>query len=310
MGTNAQIKVSIEEGEDEFRAGKAIEKAFDEVERIENIFSVYRPYSEISKINKLRKNEKVIISEEAFHLIKKSLEYSNKTDGAFDITVKPLVDLWNRAKQNNKLPADEEIKSVLAHTGYKNIILDEPNHAITFTREGMALDFGAIAKGYATGRAVTILKENGIKNAVVALGGNLYCLGVKTGNEFWTIAIRHPRDRDKVFMEIKLRDRAIDTSGDYEKYFILDNKRYSHIIDPATGYPVGDKVISSTVISGDPAVSDILATSAEILGQKGLNIIESIRDIDVVVVFKQNGKFIVRTTKEINRRYAIKEEKL
>lgn len=310
MGTDVRIKVSIGEIDDELQARSAIEKAFKEIERVEGVFSVYRPDSEISKINLLRKNERLRISPEAFSLIKRSIEYSRLTDGAFDITVKPLVDLWHAAKDNNKLPADEDIKNALARTGYEDVALDGAAHTILFRKEGMALDLGGVAKGYATGRAIKILRDSGIKDAIVGSGGNLYCLGKKTDAESWTVAIQHPRKKDKVFMEIKLSDKAIDTSGDYEKYFILENKRYSHIINPKTGYPAAGHVISSTVIAGDPDFSDMLATAIMVLGQKGLNIAGSIRDIDAIAVFERNDRFIVMTTEGITGRYDIKEEKL
>lgn len=310
MGTDVHIKVSIEEKEDEARARLAVNKAFEEVERVENIFSTYIRSSEISRINKLRKNERLQISHEAFNLIKKSIAFSRITDGAFDITVKPLVDLWQIAEKDKKLPNDEDIKLALAHTGYDKVMLDDTACTIAFKKEDMALDLGGVAKGYATDRAIKILKENGVNNAIVASGGNLYCLGRKLDNEFWTAAIQHPRNKDRIFMKIGLHNKAVDTSGDYEKYFILDNRRYSHIIDPRTGYPIGDSTISSTVIADEATISDILATSLMILGQKGLNITESIKGVDAIVVFKRNDKFIVKRTERISERYAIKEEKL
>ena len=310
MGTDVQIKVSVDEKADNAKIRSAVDKAFKEIERIENIFSVYKSNSEISKINRLRKKERLVISKEAFELIKISIDYSNKTEGAFDITVKPLVDLWKKAEGDKKIPSDDEIKAALAHTGYKNVMLDESSHTISFAREEMALDLGGVAKGYASGKAIKVLDESGIKNAIVGTAGDLYCSGEKADNEFWTVAIRHPRDKDKVFMDIKLSGKAIDTSGDYEKYFILNNKRYSHIIDPRTGYPVGDDVISSTVIADDPAVSDMLSTALMILGEKGLNIAESMKSIDAVIVLKRGNRLLIKTTDGLSKHYAIKEKKL
>lgn len=310
MGTIAQIKVSIPQGSDEEKAQSAINKAFEEIGRIENIFTVFRAESEASKINRLRKNEKLQLSEETFYLIKRSIEYSEKTGGTFDITVKPLVDLWNEAKQDNKLPSDDAIKAVLAHTGYQNIVLNERVHTISFKKEGMALDFGGIAKGYATGRAIKVLREADIKDALVRLGGNIYCLGKKSYKELWKVGIQHPRDKDRLFLEIKLKDKAIDTSGDYERYFVLNGKRYSHIIDPRTGYSIGDNITSSSIITDDPIIADALATSLAILGQKGLTIVESVKGTDAVIVFKRDGKFIVKMTEGIKKRYEIFEEKI
>lgn len=310
MGTVIDIKVSIIDGTNEKKIREAINNAFHEIKRIEDIFSVYKENSEISRINKLRKNEKLQISHEVFALIKKSLEFSARTDGAFDITVKPLVDLWKKAKEKNKLPDEEEVRDALAHTGYKNVVLDEARLTIFFKKDGMALDLGGIAKGYATDRAVEILIKNNIKNAIVRSGGNIYCLGRKSNNELWKIGLQHPREKNRMFMEIKIENNAIDTSGDYEKYFLMNGKRYSHIIDPRSGYPIGDNVVSSTVIAPDAATADILATSLEVMGSKGLAIVESVKGVDAVIVQKRNDKFIVNMTDGINKRYEIIEEKI
>ncbi len=310
MGTVVQIKVSTNNKIDKHRAKEAINKAFEEIKRVEDVFSVYKDTSEISKINGLRKNEKLQVSDEVFDLIKKSIEFSKKTEGAFDITVKPLVDLWKKAKKDNKLPAEEEIKSALGRIGYENIVLDEAVCTISFKKENMALDLGGIAKGYATGRAIGILKKNGIDDAIVSTAGDLYCLGRKSKNKLWKVGVQDPRHKNKIFSEIKLEDMAISTSGDYERYFILNGKRYSHIINPRTGYPIGDDVISSSVIAPDSATADILATSLAILGNKGLAIAESIKGIDAIIVFKRNDKFIVKMTDGIKKRYEIHEENL
>ena len=310
MGTTIQIKVSIARGENTKKTRGAIDKAFREIRRIEDIFSVYKPESEISRINKLRKNEKLQISSDAFSLIQRSLELSEKTEGAFDITVKPLVDLWDKAKHVKRAPSDKEIRSALDHVGYKNIVLDKQTSTILFKREEMSLDFGAIAKGYATDMAVKVLKDSGINNAVIRAGGNIYCLGSKSEKEMWRVGAQHPRDKNRIFLQIKLKDEAIDTSGDYEKYFMLDGKRYSHVIDPRGGYPVGDVVVSSTVITSDAATADALATAFLILGSKGVTIAESMNGVDAILVFKRGDNFTVHMTDGINKRYDIFEENL
>lgn len=310
MGTVIQIKVALAEGSDFLAARKAIGRAFDEIGRVEDVFSVYKPDSEISRINRLKKNERLQISDEVFSLIKKSVEYSKKTEGAFDITVKPLVDLWNKAKKNNKLPGEDEIKLALDHIGYENIVLDDRSRTISFKKEEMALDLGGVAKGYATDRAIRVLKENRIEDAIVNSGGDVYCLGKRAKDELWKVGVRDPRHRKKIFLEIKLEDMAIDTSGDYEKCFILNGKRYSHIIDPRTGYAIGDDVVSSSVIAPDCSTADALATSLIILGNRGLAIAESVKRVDAILVFKRNDKLVVKMTDGIRKRYEIHEENL
>lgn len=275
MGTIVQIKVPLGMGVDRKRAESGIEKAFEEIGRVEDLFSVFKEDNEISKINRLHANEPLKIKDEVFGLIEKAIEYNSKTEGAFDITIKPLVDLWRQSGGTKTTPSEEAIKAALAKIGSDCVVLDKFNKTILFKKEGMALDLGGIAKGYATGRAIYILKENGIKNAIVNSGGDMYCLGRRPGNKQWKVGVQHPRDKDKIIFELNLENEAIDTSGDYEKYFILNGRRYSHIIDPKTGYPIGDKIISATVIADDSTTADILATALCILGEGGLSAVES-----------------------------------
>jgi thiamine biosynthesis lipoprotein len=136
----------------------------------------------------------------------------------------------------------------------------------------------------------------------------MYCLGRKSDAELWKVGIRHPRDKDKIFLEILLKNKAISTSGDYERYFILKGKRYSHIIDPRTGYPIGDNVVSASVISPDSTTSDILATAICIMGEKGLSMIKPFGGIDAVLVFKNEERFTVKMSDGIRKNYAISKE--
>ncbi|MDP3730700.1 MAG: FAD:protein FMN transferase [Candidatus Omnitrophota bacterium] len=311
MGTVVQIKVSIDPAKySEARAKDAISKAFDEINRIEDVYSVYKDTSEISRINRLRKNERLQISDGVFNLVHKTLDYSERTSGAFDITVKPLVDLWERAKRTNKLPDEHEFKRALERVGYKNVALDETVRTIHFKKDGISIDLGGAAKGYATDRAIFILEENGIDNAIVNSGGDMYCLGKRTARELWKVGVQHPRDRNRLFLEIGLQDRAIDTSGDYERYFVIGGKRYSHIIDPRTGYPIGDSAVSASVIAADSTTADILATAMCVLGEKGFGIIKESGGIDAVLVMFEAGRLTAKMSEGIRKRYDISEEKL
>lgn len=309
MGTVVQIKAAVCKGDDEAKTRAAINKAFDEMRRIEGVFSVYKKDSEVSKINRLRRNERLLISREVMDLIEMAVEFSEKTEGVFDITVKPLVDLWNKAKISKKLPSDGEVKHALERTGYKFISLDRTRYTISFKKDGMGLDFGGMAKGYATDRAIRILKENGVKDALVNSGGDMYCLGRKTSKDLWNVGIRHPRDKDKVFLEIGLEDRAVDTSGDYEKFFTRGGRRYSHIIDMRTGYPVVNDVVSATIIAPYCTIADMLATTSLILGEDSFEMIKDIDGVDAVIVFKDDKGFRVKTTDLARNRYAISKEK-
>jgi Membrane-associated lipoprotein involved in thiamine biosynthesis len=311
MGTVVQIKVSIDPAKyDKAKAKDAVNRAFDEIKKIEDVYSVYKDTSEISAINRLKAGERIRISDGVFDLIRKSLDYSERTEGAFDITVKPLVDLWSRARKTGRLPDDPEIKLALERVGYKDLVLDGASRTIYFKKDGMSIDLGGAAKGYATDRAIAILKENGIDNALVNSGGDMYCLGKKTAQQLWKVGIQHPRDSNRAFLEIRLNDRAIDTSGDYEKYFLIDGKRYSHIIDPRTGYPIGDNTVSASIIANDSATADILATAMCVLGEKGFDIINRCGCIDAIMVTEEAGRLRVMMSEGIRGRYDISEEKL
>lgn len=312
MGTVVQIKIPVGPRDDEAIVRQAIDKAFDEIRRVEAVFSVFREDSEASRINRLKAGEKLRLSGEAYGLIKRSVEYNKKTEGVFDITIKPLVDLWASHKKYETLPTEIEIKEAMAKVGSRYIVLDDSDKAISFKKEGLSLDLGGVAKGYATDRAISILKKSGVTNAIVNSGGDMYCLGRKSARELWKVGIQHPRKKAEVFLELHLENRAIDTSGDYEKYFLLNGKRYSHIIDPRTGYPIGDNTVSATVIADDSTTADILATALAILGPDGLKIVNGMnpvrnytktrvsngmKGVEAMVIFMENGQLKVDMTK-------------
>ncbi|MFA5085213.1 MAG: FAD:protein FMN transferase, partial [Candidatus Omnitrophota bacterium] len=188
--------------------------------------------------------------------------------------------------------------------------LDKSARTIYFKKEGMGIDLGGAAKGYATDRAIRILEENGIDNALVNSGGDMYCLGKRSARELWRVGVQHPRDRNRLFLEIRLKDKAIDTSGDYERYFVIDGKRHSHIIDPRTGYPIGDNVVSASVIAPDSAAADMLATAMCVLGEKGFDIIKGFGDADAVLVTSGAGRLKADMSEGIRERYDISQERL
>ena len=292
MGTTIRIQIPVSSDQEETASRPAIDKALKEVARIEGVFSVYKADSEVSRINRSKALEAIPVSDEVLGLIGKSIDCGKKTNGAFDITVKPLVDLWREAGKKKRLPSDGEIAAALNKVGSQHILIDKAKGTIAFQKEGMALDFGGVAKGYATDRAVAVLKECGVKNALISSGGDMYCLGRKTTKEMWKVGIQHPRDARKVFAVLRLKDKAIDTSGDYEKYFILHGKRYAHIIDPRTGYPIGDNVVSASVVADDAASADMFATALCVLGNDAVNTADSL-GIDALVIAKDKDNLKV-----------------
>ena len=308
MGSEVEIKIPVAGDGDRARIESAIGEAFKEIKALEDLLSVFKTDSVTSRIDRLKAGEKLNLDVEIFTLIKKSVEYSDKTRGAFDITIKPLADLWNASGEEKKLPAENDIRDALEKVGARKILLDEADMTISLEKEGMGIDLGGIGQGYATDKATQILKGRGIKSAIVNSSGDIYCLGTRSGKKLWKIGIQHPRRRDEIIFEIFLKDKAISTSGDYEKYFVLNGKRYSHIIDARTGYPVGDDVVSASAVAVDSTTADAFATALCILGESGLDVAESF-NIDAIIIVKDRAGLLgVKMTKGFKAKYGLIEK--
>lgn len=254
---------------------------FQEIERVEKVFSLYRDDSFVGNLNKtgfLNTNFEV------FSLIKKAGIFYGITDGRFDITVAPLAIIWKDALKENKIPSEGEIKSALELVGFDKISLDNESKNIKLMKKGMQVDFGAFAKGYAVDCAIKELKEKGIDSAIINAGGDIYCLGTKS-SQAWKVGLQHPRDKNKLLTNLELKDSAVATSGDYEQFVEIDGKRYSHIIDPKTGYPVENDIISVTVVAGDTLTADAVATCIFLLGKdRGRQIFENYKGVQKIII--------------------------
>ena len=251
---------------------KASSIVFAEASRLEQLFSKYNPTSEISLLNH---TGKLKVSPETFQLIKKSKEFYQLTDGAFDITVAPLVELWGFTRHETEIPADEKIKSTLLLIGSDKIILHEDNSVVEFMLPQMKIDLGAIAKGFALDCAVKKLKKNNINSCLINAGGQVYALGDKFGAP-WKIAIKNPREPG-ISETLELKNQSASTSGDYEQFFLKNGKRYSHIINPKTGYPIDTQTHSVTIIADNGLTADALSTAIFILGKdKGAELLKKI----------------------------------
>jgi len=236
---------------------------FSEASRIEQLLSKYIPGSEISCLNRLGKLK---VSAETFYIIKKSLEFCRLSQGAFDITVAPLVDLWGFTNQNFQVPSDDKIRVVLKLVGSDKIILHEKDNVVEFSVLGTQIDLGAIAKGFALDCAVKKLKENNIDSCLINAGGQIYALGDKFGQS-WKIAIRGA-GKSEIAETCALKNQSASTSGNYEQFFFKNGLRYCHIIDPRTGYPAQTQITSVTVLADQGLTADALSTSIFILGKK------------------------------------------
>jgi len=297
LGTVIQIQIY---DADEEKAKKAIEESEKRVQEIENKMTVNKEKSEVILINENSGINSVQVSPDTFYVIQKAKKYSDLSGGAFDLTVEPIVKLWGIGTENARVPKQEEIDALLGLVDYNDVLLDESTNQVKLNREGQAIDLGAIAKGYAGDEVKKILKEHGIKTAFVNLGGNVVTLGSKLDGSPWRIGVQNPLDeRGKHIAVIEVVDETLVTSGNYERYFIEDGKRYHHIIDPKTGYPAEAGIISSTIVTNSSIDADALSTSVYVLGlEKGMELIESLENVEAVIVTEDKKIYVTSGLKE------------
>ncbi len=281
MGSRFDITVVAT---DPAAAERAIAAAWAEIDRIEALISSWREDSETSAVNRAAGQQPVAVSDELFGLVRRALKISELSDGAFDITFASLGRLWDFRAEQPVLPDPAELERRLADVDWRQVELDPAAKTIRLGRAGSRIGFGAIGKGYAANRAVFILREQGIRHGVVSAGGDLVAFGKRENGRPWSIGISDPRQPDKVFASLDLSDTAVVTSGDYESFIEIDGKRYAHILDPRTGWPV-EHLRSVTVVCPDAELADALATTVFVLGpDKGLALIDRLRGIEGMLV--------------------------
>ncbi|HHT9109637.1 MAG TPA: FAD:protein FMN transferase, partial [Candidatus Brocadiaceae bacterium] len=262
MGTFAEVSTY---SNDEKLAGKAIDEALNEMERMDRIMSNYKSNSELSRVNKNAPKLSTPCGAELLDVVEQSIYYSEMSGGAFDITVSPFVDLWGFFSGKERVPSDKEIEKILPAVSYKNIVINKSTDSkkpcsVSFKNPQTQIDLGAIGKGYAVDKALGVIKKHGIDNGCVNLGGNIYVLGVPPDKKGWNIGVQHPRKRGEILGYLELKDEATATSGDYERFFEVKGKRYSHILDPRTGRPVSG-TIATTIVAPTGTQVDALSTS-------------------------------------------------
>ncbi|MDQ6678149.1 MAG: FAD:protein FMN transferase [Acidobacteriota bacterium] len=216
----------------------AAELAFDEARRLDDELSNYKPESPWSQVNRHAAERPVPVPVELFDLLSACLNYSKRSEGAFDITVGPLMRVWGFYKGSGHLPKPGDVKMAMTRVGYRNIKLDAATHSVRFAKTGVEMDPGGIGKGFAVDKMAEILRKAGIEIALISgSGSSIYAMGAPPGEKGWTISIRDPHQETKTVQDIVLKDESLSTSGSYEKFFEADGRVYAHIMDPRTGYP-------------------------------------------------------------------------
>jgi thiamine biosynthesis lipoprotein len=287
MGTVVEITLV---GEDEEAANKATFQSFQEIKRIEHLMSPWIDSSDVTRINQSAGKEWVKVSQETLRVIKKAREISELAEGGFDITVGPLTQLWRVAREKGIPPSADELKKKLDLVNFRNVMIDQ-EEKVFLKKRGMSIDLGGIAKGYAVDRAFEVLRTLGYKNLIVNAGGDLRVGGSKL-DQPWSIGIQDPRSSEKIMATVTIFDSAIATSGDYEKFFIYQGKRYHHIFNPKDGLP-SDGCQSVTIICKEGMVADALATAVFVLGpEKGYVLCQKLKGVDCLIVDKE-GKIIL-----------------
>lgn len=284
MGTTFRIVLYAK---DEATAKKAVKAAFARVAELNAIMSDYQPTSELMKLCEKAGGPPVEVSVDLFDILKKSEEVSKLTDGAFDVSIGPVVRLWRKARRSRELPKAEDIKKALQLVDYRNIKLDAKGRTVQLLLMGMMLDLGGIAKGYAADAALAVLRQHGITRALVAAGGDIAVGDPPPDAPAWKIGIaplKNPGAEPTHYLSLK--NAGVSTAGDSEQFVEFNGKRYSHIIDPKTGYGVVGRR-SVTVIAPNATTSDGFDTPICVMGvERGLKMIESREDLAALMVFE------------------------
>lgn len=281
---------------------RAVDAAVREIERLDALLTTWQPSSEVSRINALAgSGEAVAVSAETFEVLERSLWIARETNGAFDITVGAFKGLWKFDQDNDgTLPTRADVLARLPLVDYGGIVLDAERRTARLARAGQSITLGGIAKGLIVDRAVAVMRQAGLADFLVQAGGDLYAAG-KHGDRPWRVGIQDPRAStgdergpDTSFAMLSLGDAAFNTSGDYERFVIKNGRRYHHILDPKTGYPV-DHTRSVTVLAPTSFLADTLDTAVFVLGaEKGMKLIESQPDVEAVIVDAQNRVHVSR----------------
>ncbi|WP_425583499.1 FAD:protein FMN transferase [Winogradskyella damuponensis] len=297
MGSRFDITVVAN---DSTQANKYIDTAVAEISRIEKLISSWDENSQTSEINRNAGIKPVKVDAELFNLIERAIGISKLTDGAFDISYASMDKIWKFDGSMTTMPSEKEITASVEKVGYQNIVLDKNKSTIYLKLKGMKIGFGAIGKGYAADKAKILLMSKGVTSGIINASGDMNTWGKQTNGEDWKVAITNPMDKNKVFALLPITNGSVVTSGNYEKYVNFNGKRYTHIIDPRTGYP-STGIISVTVFAPKAELADALATSVFVMGKEaGLDRINQLPKIECIII-DDNGNISKSKNIEINK---------
>ncbi len=305
LDTYITFSVSTGKGQDS-RAG--LDLAIKRIQEIEQRMSVTIDDSDISKVNNAAGKEAVKVNPDTFYVIQKAIQYGELTQGNFDISILPVVKLWDISDGSPRIPDEKEIEQTLPLVDYKKIILDVQEQTVFLEQEGMSIDLGGIAKGYAGDEVVRILKEHGVTNALINLGGNIAVINGKEDGSPWRIGIQNPRLEDDSekrghVAAVPTTGNSIITSGDYERYMVevfqQTGERYHHIFDASTGYPTKNGVISVTIVTESGIDADALSTALFVAGvEEGLKLANELEDIEAMIITEDKGIYLSEGLKD------------
>ncbi|WP_083932932.1 FAD:protein FMN transferase [Gillisia sp. CAL575] len=281
MGSRFEITVVAN---DSAKGEKYIDQAINEISRIERLISSWDPNSQTSEINRNAGVKPVKVDKELFDLIQRAIVISKLSDGAFDISYASMDKVWIFDGSMTQMPDEEIIRNSVSKVGYQNIILDKENRSVLLKLSGMKIGFGAIGKGYAADKAKALLIEKGVVSGIINASGDMNTWGLQPDGKEWKVAITNPMNKNKAFALMPVSNSAVVTSGNYEKYVTFNDKRFSHIIDPRTGYPTTG-IISVTVFAPKAEIADALATSIFVMGiEVGLNRVNQLPKIECIII--------------------------
>ncbi|WP_407486519.1 FAD:protein FMN transferase [Elizabethkingia anophelis] len=288
MGSRFQITLV---DKDSISAEQNIDKAVAEITRIENLISEWRPETQISQVNQNAGIKPIKVDREVFDLTKKGLYFSKLTDGAFDISIVAMDKIWKFDDSMDELPSEQAIKESVRNVGYQNIILDNTNCTIFLRNPGMKIGFGSIGKGYAADKTRDLMKSMGVKAGIIDASGDISTWGTQPDGKLWAIGINNPFNDHKMAAVLYFKENSVTTSGSYEKYAEIHGKRYSHIMNPKTGYP-STGLTSVTITGPNATMANGFSTSVMVLGEKeGLKLLKQFPEYHYLLI-TDKGKII------------------